>query len=227
MDHYQIEAHRAVPAARAADLALGGVFFHTPAVWWYLADEFLPTWHVRMMARRDARPLRIWSAADGGGEDAYSMAMTCLEFQRRHPMFRFVIEGTGDCGAVLRAARAGVYCGHAVERLEATRPALFRRYLHGGPDVYAVAPELRDHVSFAPHDLLASPPAVERYDLVMLRNVLVDFDPPDQRRILAQVRKAMHPGAKLVLGERESIARLDSAFAFEQAHVYHIDEEAI
>ena len=35
----------------------------------------------------------------------------------------------------------------------------------------------------------------------------------------------MRPGAKLILGEQESITRLNSAFAFEQAHVYHIDEE--
>jgi chemotaxis protein methyltransferase CheR len=216
------EVTRFIDAVTTNDSA----FFRTPAVWWYLADEFLPTWHARMTAKMNARPLRIWSAAAATGEEAYSLAMICREFQRRHPAFRFTIEGTDISGQALEAARAGVYRGRTVERFEATRPELFRRYLEGGPERYTVAPELRDHVGFAPHNLLEAPPGADRYDLVMLRNVLIYFDEPHQQRILAQVRKAMRPGAKLVLGEQESITRLNTAFAFEQAHVYHIDEES-
>jgi chemotaxis protein methyltransferase CheR len=212
----------------------GSAFFRTPAVWWYLADEFLPGWHARMSrktgadtgATASARPLRIWSAAAGTGEETWSLAMICLEFQRRHPSFRFVIEGTDSSPLALQTAHAGAYRGRTVERFAALRPALFRRYLEGGPERYTVTQELRDHVGFAPHDLLQAPPSLGRYDLVMLRNVLVDFDEAQQGRVLAQVRKGMRPGAKLVLGEQESITRLDSAFAFEQAHVYHIDEAA-
>lgn len=220
------EVTRFIDAVTTNDSA----FFRTPAVWLYLADEFLPTWHARTSAKTgaqaDARPLRIWSAAAATGEEAYSLAMLCLEFQRRHPAFRFVIEGTDISGQALDTARAGVYRGRTVERFEATRPALFRRYLEGGPECFTVTPALRDHVRFAPHNLLDAPPGADRYDLVMLRNVLIYFDEAHQQRVLAQVRKAMRPGAKLVLGEQESITRLNTAFAFEQAHVYHIDEEA-
>jgi len=220
------EVTRFVDAVTTNDSA----FFRTPAVWWYLADEFLPNWHARMSAKPGgqtaARLLRIWSAAAATGEEAYSLAMVCLEFQRLHPSFRFVIEGTDISSQALETARTGVYRGRTVERFEASRPALFRRYLEGGPEHYSVAPALRDHVGFAPHNLLDAPPSLDRYDLVMLRNVLIYFDEPHQQRVLAQVRKAMRPGAKLILGEQESITRLNTAFAFEQAHVYHIDEEA-
>ncbi|WP_296949587.1 protein-glutamate O-methyltransferase CheR [uncultured Massilia sp.] len=196
-------------------------FFRTPAVWWYLNDEFLADWH----AGHGGAPLRIWSAAAATGEEAYSMAMLCLEFQRQHPDFRFTISATDISSQALDAARGATYRGRTVERFALTRPALFRRYLAGGPERWTVAPEVRAHVAFATHNLLAPPPRREHFDLVLLRNVLIYFDEQNQERILAQVRTAMRPGARLVLGEQESITRIRTPFEFEQAHVYRIAGE--
>lgn len=196
-------------------------FFRTPAVWWYLNDEFLAGWHARM----GATPLRIWSAAAATGEEAYSMAMLCLEFQRLHPDFRFAISATDISQQALDAARGATYRGRTVERFEQTRPALFRRYLAGGPERWTVAPEVRAHVEFSVHNLLAAPPVGEGFDLVLLRNVLIYFDEPSQERILGQVRQAMRPQARLLLGEQESITRITTPFEFEQAHVYRIAGE--
>jgi chemotaxis protein methyltransferase CheR len=193
-------------------------FFRTPAVWWYLNDEFLVDWHARM----GATPLRIWSAAAATGEEAYSMAMLCLEFQRQHPSFRFVIDATDISTQALDAARGATYRGRTVERFELTRPALFRRYLAGGPERWTVAPEVRTHVTFGTHNLLASAPKADYYDLVLLRNVLIYFDEENQQRILGKVRSAMRDHARLILGEQESITRLNTPFDFEQAHVYRI-----
>jgi chemotaxis protein methyltransferase CheR len=193
-------------------------FFRTPAVWWYLNDEFLVDW----LARMGSTPLRIWSAAAATGEEAYSMAMLCLEFQRQHPAFRFSIEATDISTQALDAARGATYRGRTVERFEATRPALFKRYLAGGPERYTVLPEVRELVTFKTHNLLAAPAMREHYDLVLLRNVLIYFDEANQQRVLSQVRAAMRPQARLVLGEQESITRIRTEFVFEQAHVYKI-----
>jgi chemotaxis protein methyltransferase CheR len=219
-------------AAGAIDGVMAGdrQFFRTPAIWWYLDDEFLPMWHARAIRKAGTHtgaPLRIWLAQAGTGEDAYSLAMLCLEFQRRHPSFHFEIDGTDVSTQALAAACAGEYAGHTVEHLAARRPALFHRYLQAGPAGFSVTGALRRHVRFGPHDLAQGPRAIGHYDLVMLRNVLNRVDTPGQERVLAQVREAMRPGAKLILGERESIARLESPFAFEQAHVYHIDEASV
>lgn len=217
------EVGRFIDAVTTNDSA----FFRTPAVWWYLADEFLPAWFARHGAELAAggRPLRIWSAAAASGEEAYSAAMACLEFQRRHPLLRFAIDATDISCKALDAARAGVYRGRAADRFEATRPALFRRYMAGGPQGWEVAAGVRRHVTFGTHNLLNVPAIAARYDLVLLRNVLIYFDEAHQARVLGQVRHAMRPDARLVLGEQESITRLSTPFIFEQAHVYRIDQE--
>jgi chemotaxis protein methyltransferase CheR len=195
-------------------------FFRTPAVWRYLADEFLPAW----AARNAGATLKIWSAAAATGEESYSLAMTCMDFKRTHPALRFSINGTDISSQALDAARAATYRGRTTERFEATRPEQFRRYMQGGPERWTVAPGVRAHISFAQHNLLEAP-AQGQYDLVLLRNVMIYFDEAHQQRILAQVRTSMRPGARLILGEQESITRLRTAFTFDQAHVYRIDEE--
>lgn len=197
------------------------VFFRTPAVWDWFETGFLPAF----FARGGSAPLRIWSAAAATGEEACSLAMSCLEFQARAPSLRFEILGTDISGAALATARAGVYRGRSVARLEADRPGLFRKYLAPFEDGVKVVEEVAQHVRFDQHNLLGRPPRAATFDLVMLRNVLIYFDGEHQQQVLAGARAAMRPDARLVLGEQESITRLQTEFTFEQAHVYRIGGE--
>ena len=197
------------------------VFFRTPAVWSWLSETFLPAF----AAQGRAAPLRIWSAAAATGEEAYSLAMSCLEYQAHAPGLRFEILGTDISHAALATARAGAYRGRSVARFEADRPALFRKYLVAHGDGVKIDPAVAQHVRFDQHNLLGRPPRGAAFDLVMLRNVLIYFDAEHQQQVLAGAHAAMGPSARLVLGEQESITRLQTAFAFEQAHVYRIGGE--
>lgn len=196
-------------------------FFRTPAVWRWLERDFLPAW----AARGESSPLRIWSAAAATGEEAYSLAMSCLEFGQRHPGLRFEIHATDISTDALATARAALYRGRSVERFEQDHPALYRKYLRPVAGGFAVSADATAHVTFGEHNLLQRPPRAGWFDLVMLRNVLIYFDGENQERVLAGARAAMRPDARLVLGEQESITRLQTAFAFEQAHVYRIGGE--
>ena len=196
-------------------------FFRTPAVWRWLEREFLPHW----MAQGEARPLRIWSAAAATGEESYSIAMTCLEFAQRAPGLRFEIHATDISTDALATSRAALYRGRSVDRFEADYPALLRKYLRPVAGGFAFGADVTQHVSFGEHNLLLRPPRAGWFDLVMLRNVLIYFDHENQERVLAGARAAMRSDARLVLGEQESITRLQTAFAFEQAHVYRIGGE--
>jgi len=199
-------------------------FFRTPAVWRWLEREFLPEWTVRAAFSSTAAPLRIWSAAAATGEEAYSLAMTCLEARRNFPGLRFEILATDISTEALDTARAAMYRGRSVERFERDHPELFRKYLRPVGDAFRVAAEVSQYVEFGEHNLLQRPPRAAGFDLVMLRNVLIYFDAEAQQRVLAGARRSMHRDARLVLGEQETIARLDTDFVFEQAHVYRIGD---
>ncbi len=192
------------------------VFFRTPAVWQYLADEFLPAWH----AAYPGQCLRIWSAAAASGEEAYSAAMLCELFRLRHPNFRYQISGTDICTAVLEKAKAGLYSGRSVEKLRASHPQLVTQFFRAQGESLCVAPELKTCVQFSVQNLFALPKAGQCYHLVLLRNVLIYFDEENQRKVLSNVQTCMAPGARLILGEQESITRLGTSLVFRQAHVY-------
>lgn len=191
-------------------------FFRTPAVWDYFFTRFLPQW-------RHAHPgqcLRIWSAAAASGEEAYSIAMLCQEFIRQHPDFRYRILASDISTDVLQSAVDGCYGGRSAELLRLSHPQLAGRYFEARGAVLRVAPELAAHLQFTAHNLLTPLAPASPFDLIFLRNVLIYFDEENQYRVLEQAATAMAGDARLLLGEQESITRLNTAFVYEQAHVY-------
>lgn len=151
-------------------------------------------------------PLRIWSAACSTGQEPYSVAMTLLDAGEPN----FSVLATDLAGSVLVQAEAGRY-----SQLEINRglPApMLVRYLERTGAAWTVAAELRRRVRFRQHNLLDPVPAGGPFDVVLLRNVLIYFDPATKRDILARVRRAMRPGGFLVLGAAESTVGLDAAW---------------
>jgi PAS domain S-box-containing protein len=141
-----------------------------------------------------------------------------------------IARSTQDANGLAQATRNEAEIGctlsrRSVDRFEQDYPALFRKYLRPVAGGFAFGADVTGHVTFGEHNLLQRPPRAGWFDLVMLRNVLIYFDHENQERVLAGAHAAMRPDARLVLGEQESITRLQTAFAFEQAHVYRIGGE--
>lgn len=195
-------------------------FFRTPRIWEYLDNQLLPQW---FDAHRGAT-LHVWSAAASTGEEAYSIAMLCEEFRARHPAFKYQIVGTDIASDVLAVGTAGRYQGRNIEGLRRARPALLDRYFQASGDGFVVSPTLRAHVSFRQHHLHKRLLGAPGFDLTLLRNVLIYFDDDGQRNVLEQARSAMAPGSVLIIGESESLTRLNVGFDFEHPQVYRRQE---
>lgn len=192
------------------------LFFRTPSIWDYFRDRYLPAW-----AR--AHPgacLAIWSAAAASGEELYSIAMLCEQFKLQTPAFRYQILASDISQQILGAAKAGQYSGRSVERIRLSHPDLLRRYFSPSPHGVQVNGELRQHVSFAQHNLLEALRPAQRFDLVFLRNVLIYFDAEHQETVLRQARLSLKDDGRLILGESETIARLGTGYQFEFPMIY-------
>jgi chemotaxis protein methyltransferase CheR len=197
-------------------------FFRTPRVWDYLERSFLPDWH-RGAA---GSVLRIWSAAASSGEEAYSMAMLCEEFRLRHPAFQYSILATDISDEILARAKQGVFQGRSLEGLRASHPALLERYFSPCADGYGANVQLRSRITFAKNNLHLPARNIGSIELALLRNVLIYFDVAGQELVLENVRRSMMPGGVLIVGESESLSRLDTGFAFEQPLVYRNRKES-
>ena len=197
-------------------------FFRTPRIWDYLWKDFLPAWH----AAHAGVTLQMWSAAASTGEEAYSAAMLFEEFRQKHPDFSYRILGTDIAQRVLDAGCSGTYLGRNIDALRKARPSMLEKYFQTDGTAYSIVPSLRAHITFRPHNLyqrLANP---ARFDLVLLRNVLIYFDEAGQEAVLESVRLSMAAKAVLVVGESESLNRIRTGFTYQQPLIYQNERSA-
>ena len=195
-------------------------FFRTPRIWEHLWQQLLPEWY----RQHRGTTLQLWSAAASTGEEAYSMAMMCEEFREHHPAFKYQILATDIASQVLAVGKAAHYQGKSIEGLKRSKPAWLAKYFQPNGEGYTVAPALRSHITFREHHLHKRLDGAARFDITLLRNVLIYFDEPGQCGVLENVRRAMAPNSVLIIGESESLTRLNVGFDFEQPLIYRRQE---
>jgi chemotaxis protein methyltransferase CheR len=169
-------------------------------------------------ARREGRPLRVWSAACSSGEEAYSIAMVLADCQEG---LRWELLATDISGSMLARARGGHYRD---ERSEGLPPAYRQRFcLRGtGPQqgTLLVDRALRERVQFRQINLARPLPALGSFDLVFLRNVMIYFDLPTKREVLQHLVPSVRRGGHLLVGHSESLSGLHDGLKAVSPSVY-------
>lgn len=161
-------------------------------------------------ARAEQRSLSLWSAAASSGQEAYSLAMLVSDVLSDRPGWSAEVLGTDLSEAMLDRARDGVYTPLEVAR--GLPPERLARHLEPYGTGYRVRQGLRDLVRTRPLNLAGPWPALPRMDVVLLRNVLIYFDVPTRRRVLARVRQVLAPDGYLFLGGAETTMDVDDGF---------------
>ncbi|MCC5855627.1 MAG: protein-glutamate O-methyltransferase CheR [Idiomarina sp.] len=160
------------------------------------------------------RPLRIWSAASSSGQEAYSIAMSLLEFRAKNPgaLPRGIeVIGTDISNKVLEQAKQAEFDGLALARgLSPERQSKFFEPVENKR--MRVKKEVRDFVSFRHLNLLDSYTLLGKFDIIFCRNVLIYFSAENKRKILTQMRGCLQPQGYLMLGASESISGLSEDF---------------
>jgi chemotaxis methyl-accepting protein methylase len=150
---------------------------------------------------RAGKPLRIWCAGCGAGEEAYTFAML-LE---RAGIAGF-IEATDVDSTALTSARIGIYPITATAELPS---ALVAQYLEPivsqGRPAYQAQEALRARIRFSQHDVTSNtpPPGGHRFDIVSCRNVLIYLQQAAQMEATRRLLSSLDENGVFCLGEAE------------------------
>jgi chemotaxis protein methyltransferase CheR len=162
-------------------------------------------------ARRRERRLAIWCAGCSTGQEAYSLAMHFADQKARWSGWTIDIVGSDVARGAIDQARSGVYSQFEVQRgLSVTQMMRWFEELPGA--VWRIAPDLRRSVRFEVANLVGPGLPVERYDIVLCRNVLLYFSPEIRRVAFARLAASAADDAALMLGAGETVIGQTDAF---------------
>ena len=169
---------------------------------------------------RAAKPIRIWCNAASTGEEPYSLAMTVIEMLG--PSARVSLVCSDIDTKVLAIAQRGVYPADARGLSEERQRRHFMRGKGDNDGQMRVKPELARLIQFRSFNLMSPNWASlgETFDLVFCRNVMIYFDSPTQRKVLAHTHAAMKPGGLLYVGHSENFSESRDLFRLRGKTVY-------
>ena len=194
-------------------------FFRAPQQFAAIERHVLPR---VIRARGGERSFRIWSAAAARGEEPATLAMILAEHDALRAWDWSIVATDLDADA-LAAAERGLYGERAVSQVP---PRLLERWFRRRGSLYELHSAIRARIDYRRLNL-AHPPFRElpegAFDLVLLRNVLIYFRRPLQRRVVAEACQRLAPEGYLFLGASETLwqiydrlapVELDDCFAY-------------
>jgi two-component system CheB/CheR fusion protein len=180
-------------------------FFRNPEAFEVLKEKVFP----KLILEPRDKPVRVWVLGCSTGQEAYSIAISFVEFfEWADHTRKLQLFATDVNEALLDKGRAGLYAKSLVHDLSSER---LRRFFVEENGDYRVAKFLREMVIFARQNLLSDPP-FSQMDLITCRNLLIYLEQDLQRKILPTLHYALKPGGFLFLGESESIGSFADLF---------------
>lgn len=177
-------------------------FFRDPSMWECLRTKVVPRLFEQKRARRQSY-VRVWSAGCATGQEAYSLAMLFSDLaEERGEQARVRITATDYDAECLAKARAGLYAPGELGGLTGAQRVRHMRPVPGGMEV---KPHVRAMVRFLQLDLFGAT-GQKMMDMVLCRNVLMYFTPPQQVQVLRKFKESLNSGGYLVLGKSEKLA---------------------
>ena len=176
--------------------------FRDMAQWDWLRSVFLPS----LAASPRPGVLRIWSAACSTGDEAFTAACCVAAALPEHGKWKVQIVGSDIGIGAVEQARTGTFGDRAMRLVsESYRRCYFAKARDA--QVWQAKPALADMTSFKQHNLL-EPISEKPFHLVFLKNVLIYFDRPSKKRVMANVERAIVPGGYLIAGAAEGVSDL-------------------
>ena len=149
---------------------------------------------------------RVWDAGAAMGQEPYTVSILFAE-RMGHFAFNNLridatdVENTGQFAQVIQAA---LYPKDELSRLP---EGIFEKYFeaNGKPEHFRVVDKIRERVVFQCHDLLSFKEIGHDYSLVLCKNVLLHFGPPERVEVLKMFHRALGPGGLFVTEQTQEM----------------------
>jgi chemotaxis protein methyltransferase CheR len=165
---------------------------------------------------RDTKTLSIWCAAASSGQEPYSLAILLRENFPELYYWKINFIATDISEPALKQARSGTYSETEIKR--GLTDEQIKRYFKLLPNgQYEINAELRQMIRFESLNLVKDWPVMPKFDLILIRNVLIYFNAETKAKIFNKLRlQLVDDGGCLLLGSSESIL-YDQSFKVQQA----------
>jgi chemotaxis protein methyltransferase CheR len=174
-------------------------------------------------------PLKIWSAACSSGQEPYSIAMSILEYQKKHSRAfssSAKILGTDISREMLSLCEAAEYDLLSLSRglSELHKRDYFDEMAKGRLKIKA---NVRAMTSFKSINLMDNYQQLGRFDIIFCRNVLIYFSAEFKKQILQKIAASLQDDGILFLGASESLSGLSSDFKMVRSNpgLYYVKKQ--
>lgn len=201
------------PRGRLADTCLNAMMNHETSFFRdrHLFDQVTGSLMDELRERNSrTRRLRIWSAACSHGQEIYSLAISFAEQARLWDGWKIEMLATDISDNAVERARVGRYSQMEVQR--GLRMTQIVRFFEREGENWQARDTLKANIRFRQHNILRDPTAMGRFDLVLLRNLLIYQDIHSRCKAISNARKATVDGGYLMLGATETVIGLTEDF---------------
>lgn len=188
-------------------------FFREPKHFEFLDETILSSFKGRVF--------RCWSAACSNGAEPYSLGMV---LESKLGAGRWEILATDISSRILNEAKQAAYSMEEAEKVP--RKYLLKYCLKGvrsQQGVMLVDNKIVNNITFQHMNLNAGIPEVGKFDLIVLRNIMIYFDLETKIKLVAELISKLHPGGYLIIGHSETLNAVTSELKMIKPSVYRLE----
>jgi len=168
-----------------------------------------------------SRPFNVWSAASSTGEEIYTLSFVLADTLGLDSPWQ--VTGSDISTAVLATAERGLYW---LDRTRGLPQSYLRKYCLKGvrsqEGSFMIAPEIKRHTRFLQVNLNQTLPALGKFDVIFLRNVMIYFDAETKRQVVGRLVEQLSPGGYFIVGHSESLNGLTERLKPVKPTVYRL-----
>jgi two-component system CheB/CheR fusion protein len=164
-------------------------------------------------------PYRIWVPGCATGEEAYSLALLCLEClddkrdvgesDQANGAIRIQVYASDVDEAAKTTARTGNYSPSIANDVSKAR--IDRFFIRRDEQNFQIGKQLRESVVFSRQNLIHDAP-FSKIDLISCRNLLIYLEPEMQQKVISLLHFSLNDNGILMLGPSESLANAEHLF---------------